>query len=133
MSGTLVMGELLRSYGPLTATMPAALILEEELPQGASRGIVVESISVIDRNTLSDGVTRRVRERTQVTIMEPNVRQRRATWKLVRAAGASRRGDFAGVTEVSALLDGAGPDLRMDNPTMYLKTQDFTVSYNEPA
>jgi hypothetical protein len=98
MSGTLVMGELLRGYVPLTTAMPAALILEEELPQGASRGVVVESISVIDRNTLRDGATRRVRERVQATILETSVRQRRVTWKLVRAAGASRRGDFAGLT-----------------------------------
>lgn len=134
MSGVDVIGEILRASAAVTALVPAARVKEDLLSQKTVLpAIAVGSISVVDLNTFSNGETRRVTERIQVTVAAADVRTRKALMLAVRNAASKAVGSYADVTDVSVLLDGAGPSLPLTDPTMFLKTQDFRVSYNEPT
>jgi hypothetical protein len=134
MSGVAIIGELLNASTSLLAVVPTARIMAGALPQNITLpALAVTSISVVDRNTLKDGSTRRVTERVQVTVLAKNYAENGAVLALVRTACASKRGTFAGKTAVVVLLDGAGPDFMDDAASIWMKTQDFRVSFNEPA
>lgn len=132
MDGVAVVAEILRADTTLVAMVPLARIKEDELEQNTPLpAIVLTSISAPDRNVFAEGAKRHVTERVQVTVASASVRERNAIFKRVRIAGSMRLGDYADVTEVSVLLSGVGPSFKLNDPTMYLKTQDFSVSYNE--
>jgi hypothetical protein len=132
MSGVNVIGELLRADANLLAIIPAERIKAGLLPENAAiPAIAVTQISGVDRNILSQGETRRVAERVQVTVLASNYRQKRALLQLVRYACADKRGDIAGEADVVVLTDGTGPDFLSDDSAIWMQTQDFTVSYNE--
>lgn len=132
MSGVSVIGALLNGYTPLTDIVPAARIKAGDLPQGVSLpALAVTSVSGSDTNMLSTGAKRRVRERVQVTVLAPNYRTKASVMRLVKLACADKRGDIADVFEASVLTDGAGPDFMSDDATIWMSTQDFSVSFNE--
>lgn len=132
MNGVSVVGELLNSYSPLTAVVPATRIKAGALPEGtALPAVAVTSISAGDLNMLSTGVKRRVNERVHVTVLAGSYRTRDDVLRLVRMACADKRGNFAGVTEVSVLTDGVGPDFQSDDSNIWMQTQTLSVSFNE--
>ena len=134
MSGVSVIGELLNGYAPLTGIIPVARIKAGDLPQGVELpALAVTSVSVVDTNMLSTGEKRRIRERVRVTVLAPNYRNKTAIMRLVKLACADKRGNFADMTDVSVLTDGAGPDFMSDDATIWMSTQDFSVSGNEPT
>jgi hypothetical protein len=134
MSGVIVIGALLAASMPLIGQVPEDRIKAEVLPVGIKLpALAVESISVIDRQTLKIGGTIRVRERVRVTVAASDVATRLAVWRLVRSACRGQFGSLAGVTEISVLTDIAGPDMRNDEATIYTRTQDFMVSFLEAA
>jgi len=134
MSGVYVIGELLRADANLLAVVPPGRIKAGALSENVQiPAIAVTQISGVDRNILSQGETRRVAERVQVTVLASNYRQRRTLIQLVRRACADKRGDFAGETDVVVLTDGTGPDFLSDDSAIWMQAQDFSVSYNELA
>lgn len=134
MSGVQVICELLMADGDLVALVPTARIRAGFLPKGVDLpSIAVTSISSVDRNVLSPGAQRRVRERVQITVLAANYRDKRTVMQASRRACADRRGDFAGVTAVVVLTDGAGADFPPDNGNVWMATQDTVVSFNEPT
>lgn len=134
MSGVAIIGELFNASTPLLTAVPTDRIKAGALPQNiALPALAATSVSVVDRNTVKDGTTRRVTERVQVTVLARTYAEMLAVLALVRAACASKRGTFAGKTVVVVLLDGAGPDFMDDAASIWMKTQDFRVSFNEPA
>lgn len=134
MIGVAVIGELLKADSDVLAFAPAVRIKAGALPQGVTLpAIAVTSISGADRNILSPGSNRHVRERVQVTVLASNYREKRTGMQLVRRACADKRGDFAGMTGVVVLTDGAGPDFLSQDSTIWMQTQDFAVGFNEPT
>lgn len=134
MSGVEIVGALLNASTDLLALVPTARIKAGALPQGvALPAIAVTSVGAIDRNILSQGSARRVSERVQVTVLAANYRDKETILRLVRSACADKRGDLASTTAADVLTDGAGPDFQSDDSTIWMKTQDFSVSFNEPT
>jgi hypothetical protein len=132
MTGVDVIGELLRGYGGLTAVVPLARIKDGPLPLNSTLpSISVEHISGTDRGVLKRGALNRVTDRVQVTVATANIRDRKLIIRLVRRACSDRQGDFAGVTEVDVQTEGQGPDFMDDVASIFMRTQDFMVSYNE--
>ena len=132
MNGVNVIGDLLRASADITAVVPAERIRAGALPQQtAIPAIVVESISLNDRNILQPGDTRMVRERVQVTVLAPNYRQKNDILRLVRKVCADRRANLSSQSDVVVLTDGAGPDFMADDASFWMQNQDFSVSYNE--
>jgi len=134
MSGVAVIGELLNGYSPLTTLVPAERIKAGVLAQNIGLpAVAVTSISGVDRNILAAGDKRRVNERVQVTVLANSYRDKRNILQLVRRACADKHGDFANVTDVSVLTDGTGPDFLSDDAQIWMQSQDFGVSFNEPT
>ena len=134
MSGVSVIGELLTGDTDLLAVVPVARIKAGAIPQKVDLpAIAVTSISSVDRNILSPGESRRVRELVQVTVLAANYRDKRTVLQLVKRACADRQGSYAGVTEVVVLTNGAGPDFMSTDATIWMGAQDFAVSFNEPT
>lgn len=134
MSGVEIVAALLPLHAPLLEVVPIERIKADQLPQGvALPAIAFESISLNDRPVLKQGPIRRVTERVQVTVLARTGRERRAVTKLVRAALADRFGAIAGVTAVTVHTDGAGPDQHDEERTIFWRSQDFRVGFNEPA
>jgi hypothetical protein len=134
MSGVAVIGSLLLAYSPLTTVVPADRIKGGALPKDVILpAIAVTSISATDWNLLKDGTKRRVRERVQVTVLASDYQGQVDLIRLVRLACAGFRGDVGTATAASVLLDGKGPDFLNDDASIWLSTQDFSVSFNEPA
>ena len=132
MNGVNVIGDLLRASADITAVVPVERIRAGALPQQtALPAIVVESISLNDRNILQPGDTRMVRERVQVTVLAPNYRQKNDILRLVRKVCADRRANLSSQSDVVVLTDGAGPDFMADDASFWMQNQDFSVSYNE--
>lgn len=130
MSGVWVLGEIFEADAPLVGWAAwikgGAAGLDEGLP-----GVALNTISAVDLKVLTPGAKRRVAERVQATVTARTYDEMKAGIALVRAAGAAKLGAFAGVTEVSVQLDGTGPDFMTEDPTTYIGSQDFLVSYNE--
>jgi hypothetical protein len=134
MSGVEVLGAILTVDGPLLAVVPAARIMGGDLPQGITLpAIVVTSVSGSDWAVLKADGVRRVSERVSATVLANNYAEQKAVIRLIRTACADKRGDFGGVTEVSITTDVRGPDMRSDDNSIWFQSQDFSVSFNEPA
>lgn len=132
MSGVQVIGELLNASAAVLAAVPTDQIKGGVLPPGFKLdAILVRSVSTVFDQPLKRGATRRARERVQVTALAATYAGQDAILKLVRSACDGKRGDLAGVTDVSVLLGAAGPDLFYDAESIFEGSQDFMVSYNE--
>lgn len=104
------------------------------VPQNAPLpAVAIGQISGNPRNTLSSHeASVRRRERIQVTVLAKSYVEQRALIQTVRRACQYQRGTLAGMSQASVLPDLEGPDLRLDDPGIYMQTHDFTVSFNEP-
>ncbi len=134
MSGIGVLRTLFLAHGPLVAVVPDARIIGEALPAGTQLpALSLEIISSVDRRPLKIGGTRRVTDRVQVTVHTNDASQRNQIMGLVRLAAAGAIGDFGTATAASVQTDGQGPDTTDPETRIRTRSQDFLVSYNEPA
>jgi hypothetical protein len=134
MSGVEALGEVMTADAPLLAVVPAARMRGGDLPQGITLpAIVAVSVSGVDRSVITASGKRRVTERVSATVLANNYEELKAIIRLVRTACADKRGDFGGVTDVSITTDVRGPDMRSDDNSIWFQSQDFSVSFNEPA
>jgi len=131
MSGVAVIRELLLASAEYLAMVSAentrAGVLPIKTPVPA---VGVMSISIVPLNFLAPGSRRRFTERVQVTALADDYVQKEEILALARRICADRLGEFADVTEVSVLLDSAGPDFTSDDGSIVMQSQDFSVGYN---
>lgn len=133
MSGLKVIRSLLAANAPLTAAVLAENIIGDVVPLNAPLpAIGVTTISATDDRPLKRGSTRHVMERVQVTLLTNDAPSRLRIMGLIKSAAADRIGDIAGVSRVSVLTDGRGPDFTTD-AGLRGASIDFLVSYNEAA
>lgn len=93
--------------------------------------LAVQEISSIDRNIPNPGTYRHVTDRVQVTGI---ARTYPALVELMQAVTAACADTFPTVTGLSRVVvhtDGGGPDFMDDQASLFMKTQDFRVSYTE--
>lgn len=133
MSGTDIVGALLRAYPALTAVVPVAQIKAGALPDGIPLpALLVRTVSSIDWQPLKLGATNRTIDRTSVTVRAASYREQCAIIKLVAKCCAGRVGDIGGALRVAILTAGKGPD--MAGPAnSFEQTQDFRVSFDAPT
>jgi hypothetical protein len=131
-NGVEALRAVLVADGPLTVMVPAVSIVQGPLGKGITPGISLESLSVVDLNIPAPGTFRWVRERVQATVVAPTNDERTDILRALKKAGADKRlPTVAGLTGVTIHTDGKGPDFMIEDPQLYLGSQDFMVKYNE--
>ena len=134
MNGVAVIYALLTNNAPVVAIVPATRISAGVLPTGtAIPAISITQVSSVDRNIPVTGAKRRVFDRVQATVMARSYPELRAVLAAAKKACADAMPSVSGVTEVSVLTDGAGPDFMDAEAKFYLGSQDFLVTYNQAA
>jgi len=132
MNGVVVLRQLLAGHAGLTALVPATSIGAGYLPQGtALPAVSITSVSSTDRNLPSQGATRHVSERVQVTVLAADYPSQKAVMAQVKKAAASKFPAVSGISAVTVHTDGQGPDFMDDAASIYMGTQDFRVTYTE--
>jgi hypothetical protein len=132
MNGCAIIGHLLRGMAELTAMIPAANIKAGELEEG-QLGILVRTVTLIDRHSLSHEALQHSVERVSATVRAKTYRDQVAAITLIRRACAGVVAAQIGeATNVAVLTAGTGPDVRGPGNT-FEQAQDFRVSFNAPA
>lgn len=130
MTGSDIVGSLLRGHAPLTAIVPEASIKGGRLPDGtALPALLVRTISVIDRQPLRRSGWVRRTDRVAVAVRAASYKDQNAIVALVREACAGRIGDLGGGARVAILTAGLGPDVNGPGNS-FEQTQDFRVSFD---
>lgn len=133
MSGTAIIGALLRTDAALLQRVPAERIKAGRLPDGvALPALLVRTVSVVERHPLRRGPWERTTARISVAVRAASYADQIAVMKLVKAACAGRTGDIGGAERVSILTAGTGPDASGPGDT-FEQTQDFRVSFDAPV
>jgi hypothetical protein len=133
MSGITIVGELLRTYEPLTAVVPIESIKAGRLPDDVKLpALLVRTISSVEWQALSRGATVPTTDRIAVAVRAASYREQTAVIKLVRLACAGRTGTIADLKNVAVLTAGLGPDVPGPADS-FEQTLDFRVSFDAPA
>jgi hypothetical protein len=131
MSGPAIVRALLVADGAVTAAVPAARIQGGVLPEGiALPAIGVMTVSFIERKTVNTQTKARVTERVQVSVLAADYPTAKGIVPKVRKACRNKR-SAAGYTGVLVTLEDEGPDIRAQDTGIYMKSQDFLVTYDE--
>ena len=127
MSGVWVLGELARAHTGLVT------LLGDDIKGGATDAVPSLSFTRVSRRRLAalSAGAKRWTERVQASAAGRDYEEQTQIIDMVIEAATYQIGDFAGVTEVSVILDAAGPDFVSSDPTIWYGSQDFIVSYNE--
>lgn len=133
MDGVAAVRSVLVADTSMVALVPASRIFAGPAPLGTALPFVMlGSISKVDLNLLSPGVTRFVKERVQATVVGANYPQQKAIHRAVRHAAADRLNPpVTGLLSVSIHTDSAGPDFYDDDYAGWRGSQDFQVKYEE--
>lgn len=133
MSGTDIVGELLRAEPDLVAVVPLARIMAGRLPVDTpAPTILLRTISRVDRTPLKRQPVVRSTDRVGVTVRARDLEQQELLIRLVRRAGAGRTGTIAGYANVEIQTLSLGPD--MEGPgESFEQEQDFRVGFDAPA
>lgn len=133
MDGVAAVRSVLVADTGMTALVPAARIFAGPAPTGTALPFVMlESISIVDRNIPSPGAQRFVTERVQVTWVAQNYPQQKQLQRAVRHAAADKISPtVAGISGVTIHTDSAGPDFYDETYSGWRSSQDFRVKYSE--
>lgn len=133
MDGVAAVRSVLAEDGDLLALAPATRIFAGPAPLGTALPFVMlESISILDRNIPSPGPQRFVTERVQVTWVGQNYPQQKQVQRAVRHAAADKINPaVAGISGVTIHTDSAGPDFFDQDYSGWRSSQDFKVRYLE--
>lgn len=132
--GVAIIGQLLQTAATGEAPVAPANIKGGRLPERiALPNLLLTTVSVLDRLTLSQGAKRFVRERVQVTVRAASYAERKSIMRWVKSTCHGQRGDFGQLTQASVLSAGGGPDFNDETASIYMGSHDFSVSFNEPA
>ncbi|HEY9581114.1 MAG TPA: hypothetical protein VIR65_14770 [Rhizorhapis sp.] len=130
MTGSDIIGALLREHQPLINVVPLANIKAGMLPEGQPLpALLVRTVSLVDRQPLKRGGWCRSVARIAVTVRAASYRDQGAIIALVRDCCRGRIGDIGGGTRVSILTAGLGPDV-IGPGNSFEQTQDFRVSFD---
>lgn len=134
MNGVAALRVLALADPMLMALVPPERVRAGVLPQDTKLpAISLITVSSIERSIPNPGSVRRLLERTQATIIAKDYAQLQAVRRALKHAAADKRPIVDGISEVVVLLDGAGPEFMDDGASFYITTQDFRISFNEPA
>lgn len=132
MDGVAAMRQVLAGNAALTALVPTTRIQAGDMPLGtALPAISVVRVSSTDRNLPNPGTYRHVTERVQVNVMASTYPSQKAVLRAVRTAAADQFPTVSGLIRVTIHTDGAGPDFRNEQASIFLGSQDFIVTYSE--
>lgn len=146
MSAVKIIRSLLAADAAVVALVPAGRIIAGVLPQGtALPAIAVTEVSRTDHQPLKAGAFGRSTSRVQVTLFATTYPQQKQLLGLVRHVCRDKNGqldatvigdwftyfEHIGVSGVSVLLAGTGPDFNDPEAGFYMQSQDFSVSYTE--
>jgi hypothetical protein len=133
MDGVTAVRSVLVADADIIALVPAARIFAGPAPLGTALPFVMlESISILDRNILSPGSQRFVTERVQVTFVAQNYPQQKQLQRAVRHAAADKiNPTVAGISGVTIHTDSAGPDFYDQDYAGWRGSQDFRTKYLE--
>lgn len=132
MNGVAAVCSLLAADAAMLALVPVKRMASGVLPTGtALPALSIMQVSSVDVNIPAPGAKRRVIDRVQVTAHASTYTELRATLAAAKAACADTFPTVAGISEVSILSDGAGPDYMDEEAKFYLGSQDFLVTYNQ--
>lgn len=130
MTGSDIVGALLRAYAPLTAVVLPEAIKGGMLPEGQTLpAMLVRTVSVVDRQPLKRSGWVRCVARVGVTVRAASYRQQNEIIGHVRDCCAGQTGDVGGGVRVSILTAGLGPDV-IGPGNSFEQTQDFRVSFD---
>ena len=130
MSGTTIVGTLLREHEALTEVVPLERIKAGALPDGFELpAILLTQVSGVDRPVLKRGAKTRQSDRVAATIFAASYREQEQVKDLMRAAAAGKIGTVGDFTNTATTTAGVGPDLRGPGGR-FEKTQDFRVSFD---
>jgi hypothetical protein len=133
MSGAVILAKLASESSAVCELVePSNIVAEGIKINSALPSVSFLVISDNDRNLMSPRAVGRRFERVQATVVGANISSVRAITKVLRKALGGRFGDLAGSLAVDIQTAGGGPESEAANPAVWMKTQDFRVSYNEP-
>lgn len=132
MDGVAALRQMLAADTTLTALVPSARIAAGVLPQAtALPAISITGVSKVDRNIPNPGTYRFVRERVQATVLASTYPSQQAVLHALRKAAADKFPTVTGLINVTIHTDTAGPDFMNEEATIYMGSQDFSVTYSE--
>lgn len=133
MTGVEIVGRLLHLHAPLAAEVPARFIKAGALPDDAQMdALLVRSVSLTDRQFLTEGPLASSVERVSVTIRASTYARQKLLLKLVRQACHDFTGAMGDASAIAVRTNGQGPDLRGTDGS-YQQAQDFRVAFTAPA
>lgn len=133
MDGVAALRVALLADSRLTNLVPAQRVISGVLPQGIDLpAIGLRSISRVEPADLAREDEQYVRERIQARVVAKSYPEQKAVERAVRRAARFQLDIVVeGITDVTILFDGAGPDIHSEDTDIHIGTQDFGVSYNE--
>lgn len=131
MSGVLAIDAVLRAAASVTALVPGERICRGFAPVNLEAPLlVVSSVSDVERVTTAMSETQRmVVERVQVTVNARTYGQAKTVMAAVRAALGNQAATLGGVSVLSILPAGAGPDLFDPGPSLHSQSVDVMVTW----
>jgi len=133
MTGTRIIGALLRADQHVLGTVVAASIKAGRLPDSVTLpALLVRTVSNIERQPLKRAGWVRQTDRVSVAVRAENYDEKDGIIALVKACCAGRTGDIGGGIRVSITTAGLGPDVNGPGDT-FEQTQDFRVSFDAPV
>jgi len=134
MSGVQIIVAQLLDSAAVTAIADPDSIVGGTLPQGTPLpALQVETISEMDLQVLSRGAYRLVTERVQVTALGLDYVQAHDLIKAAKRACADTFPTIAGLSRISVLSAGGGPEGIHVATGAPARTHDFKVRYQEPT
>ena len=127
MDGVAVIRALMVADADLTALVPASRIVAGVLPINTPLdALAITRVSAVDDIPLAATPTRHVDERVQVTAFAATYPRLRALLRAVKHAAANYIGTIAGLENVTAYPENAGPDFMDEQASIYMASQDFS-------
>lgn len=115
------------------ALVPATRIIAGELPQGIELpAISITSVSLRPDKPLARETVRAIWERGQLRIVGSSYPEQKAVGRAARRALDYEPDPIVpGISDVTIIEEGEGPDFYSEATQTYQGTQDYGVSYNE--
>lgn len=130
MDGVAVIISLLTGSG-INSLVPDARIMAGVLPQGTVLpAISVTSVSQVDRHAIKKGSVTHTKERVQVTVLAATYEDQKAVQRAVISACDAMFPTISGISAVTVHTESGGPDFMNEEASVFIGTQDFTVTYS---
>lgn len=134
MNGVAAIYQLLVGDGEVTDLIPEERIITGNLPQDVGLdAISISDVSSVDFETISPAEQRFTTDRVQVTVLASNYENLVAALKAVKSAGDAKTPVIDGIENVVVRTAGQGPYFTNDAGSIHMRSQDFRVSFNQPA